>query len=148
MAPARTSARRAQRAQNSRKQEQQQPQDVLPQPQLPPPPQVQQHALQPQSPPDDQHGEVQKLFLDPMSGLPLSLYVEKDVEDRDTLIETIIVSVFPHHCGRVHDVKSRRRRTGVNTVIQRYGGIVSPGYSGVMYILGTWVQSVIIRVAY
>ncbi|KIP06616.1 hypothetical protein PHLGIDRAFT_90682 [Phlebiopsis gigantea 11061_1 CR5-6] len=77
MAPARTSGRRAQRAQTSRKQNNQ-PQD-----------------------------NVEKLFLDPMSGQPLQLYIEKDVDSRDNLVESVI----------------------------RYGGVVSPGYSGVMYIL-------------
>jgi hypothetical protein len=93
MAPARTSARRAQRTQNSRKQRQQDAPDVQSQLQVPPPPPVQQQAIQPQSPPAEQHGETQKLFLDPMSGQPLQLYVEKDVENRDSLIESAIVSV-------------------------------------------------------
>lgn len=91
MAPARTSTRRAQRTQNSRKQPQHDASDVQPQPQPPPPPLIQPQVMQPQSP-AEQHGETQELFLDPMSGQPLQLYVEKDVENKDALIESVIVS--------------------------------------------------------
>ncbi|KAG6861906.1 hypothetical protein C0995_009856 [Termitomyces sp. Mi166 len=48
-----------------------------------------------------------ELFLDPMLGTPLAMYIEKDVQDKDTLVE----------------------------LIPKYGGTVSPGYSGVPYIL-------------
>ncbi|GLB45092.1 putative BRCT domain, a BRCA1 C-terminus domain [Lyophyllum shimeji] len=48
-----------------------------------------------------------ELFIDPMLGTPLAMYIEKDVEDRDTLV----------------------------ALISKYGGTVSPGYSGVPYIL-------------
>ncbi|KAG6917234.1 hypothetical protein DXG01_003348 [Tephrocybe rancida] len=48
-----------------------------------------------------------ELFLDPMLGTPLAMYVEKDVEDKDTLVD----------------------------LIPKYGGTISPGYSGVPYIL-------------
>ncbi|KAG5641274.1 hypothetical protein DXG03_005586 [Asterophora parasitica] len=48
-----------------------------------------------------------ELFIDPMLGSPLAMYVEKDVEDKDTLVALIL----------------------------KYGGTVSPGYSGVPYIL-------------
>ncbi|KAI0949447.1 hypothetical protein AcW1_009058 [Taiwanofungus camphoratus] len=47
------------------------------------------------------------LFLEPMMGTPLAIYVEKDVENRDSIVE----------------------------LITQNGGIVSPGYSGVPYIL-------------
>ncbi|EGO25802.1 hypothetical protein SERLADRAFT_466451 [Serpula lacrymans var. lacrymans S7.9] len=47
------------------------------------------------------------LFLEPMMGTPLQIYIEKDVEDRDILVE----------------------------LISKHGGAVSPGYSGVPYIL-------------
>ncbi|KAK7692649.1 hypothetical protein QCA50_004282 [Cerrena zonata] len=52
----------------------------------------------------DPNGE---LFLDPMMGTPLSLYVDKDVDERDRIVE----------------------------LITKNGGVVSPGYSGVVYIL-------------
>ncbi|KAF8070020.1 hypothetical protein FPV67DRAFT_1578967 [Lyophyllum atratum] len=48
-----------------------------------------------------------ELFIDPMLGTPLAMYIEKDVEDKDMLI----------------------------VLISKYGGTVSPGYSGVPYIL-------------
>ncbi|KAG6889223.1 hypothetical protein C0992_005967, partial [Termitomyces sp. T32_za158] len=48
-----------------------------------------------------------ELFLDPMLGTPLAMYVEKDVHDKEALAELIL----------------------------KYGGTVSPGYSGVPYIL-------------
>ncbi|KDQ57596.1 hypothetical protein JAAARDRAFT_58185 [Jaapia argillacea MUCL 33604] len=47
------------------------------------------------------------LFLEPMMGSPLSLYIEKDVADRDVLVE----------------------------LVTKNGGVVAPGYSGVPYIL-------------
>ncbi|KAI0081891.1 hypothetical protein K474DRAFT_1681646 [Panus rudis PR-1116 ss-1] len=47
------------------------------------------------------------LFLDPMMGTPLSIYVDKDVEDREQIVE----------------------------LITKNGGVVSPGYSGVVHIL-------------
>ncbi|RDB16915.1 hypothetical protein Hypma_002405 [Hypsizygus marmoreus] len=48
-----------------------------------------------------------ELFIDPMLGSPLAMYVEKDVEDKDIIVP----------------------------LITKYGGTVSPGYSGVPYIL-------------
>ncbi|KAF9227456.1 hypothetical protein BS17DRAFT_465975 [Gyrodon lividus] len=47
------------------------------------------------------------LFLEPMMGTPLTVYIEKDVDDRDALVE----------------------------LITKHGGAVSPGYSGTPYIL-------------
>ncbi|EIW83009.1 hypothetical protein CONPUDRAFT_152053 [Coniophora puteana RWD-64-598 SS2] len=47
------------------------------------------------------------LFLDPMMGTPLTVYIEKDVHDRDILVE----------------------------LVTKYSGAVSPGYSGTPYIL-------------
>ncbi|KAL5528357.1 hypothetical protein ACEPAF_7493 [Sanghuangporus sanghuang] len=48
-----------------------------------------------------------ELFLEPMMGTPLQIYIEKDVDDRDQLVE----------------------------LITKHGGQVSPGYSGVPYLL-------------
>ncbi|THH01438.1 hypothetical protein EW145_g6916 [Phellinidium pouzarii] len=48
-----------------------------------------------------------ELFLEPMMGTPLAMYIEKDVVDRDQLVELIV----------------------------KHGGGVSPGYSGVTLIL-------------
>lgn len=70
MAPARTSTRRP------RKQTQHPAQNALVD-----------NVEQPQ-----QH--VEQLFLDPMSGQPLSLYVEKDVDNRDVIIDSITVRHF------------------------------------------------------
>lgn len=41
-------------------------------------------------------GGCAELFLDPMLGTPLALYIEKDVEDRDQLVELITVSHINH----------------------------------------------------
>lgn len=71
MAPARSSGRRARskrKAQNAQRQEPVVESDV-----------------------DEQQPQVEQLFLDPMSGLPLQLYIEKDVENRDVLVESVIV---------------------------------------------------------
>ncbi|KAG5650561.1 hypothetical protein H0H81_011812 [Sphagnurus paluster] len=48
-----------------------------------------------------------ELFIDPMLGTPLPMYIEKDVDDRDVLAD----------------------------LISKHGGTVSPSYSGVPYIL-------------
>ncbi|CCM00419.1 uncharacterized protein FIBRA_02449 [Fibroporia radiculosa] len=79
MAPARTANRRGQRDQNVSS-----PNDQS-------------------TPPSDLSKE---LFMDPMMGTPLQIYVEKDVENRDTIVD----------------------------LITSHGGLVSPGYSGVPYI--------------
>ncbi|KAF8639576.1 hypothetical protein AX17_001478 [Amanita inopinata Kibby_2008] len=47
------------------------------------------------------------LFIDPMLGTPLAMYIEKDVQDKDSIAQ----------------------------LITKHGGTVSPGYSGVPYIL-------------
>ncbi|KAI0041007.1 hypothetical protein FA95DRAFT_1502009 [Auriscalpium vulgare] len=47
------------------------------------------------------------LFLEPMMGTPMPMYVQKDVDDRDAIVE----------------------------LITKNGGVVSQGYSGVQYIL-------------
>ncbi|KAI0633415.1 hypothetical protein C8Q77DRAFT_1114840 [Trametes polyzona] len=84
MAPARSSTNRARREQTQH---------------APPP-----HNI---SPPLDEHNSADGLFLDPLMGTPLAIYVEKDVENRDEIVELIV----------------------------KHGGIVSPSYSGVSYIL-------------
>ncbi|KAF5393195.1 hypothetical protein D9757_000539 [Collybiopsis confluens] len=56
------------------------------------------------SPSDD---DFSQLFIDPMLGTPLSLYVEKDIQDKDILVDLII----------------------------KHGGNVASAYSGVTYIL-------------
>jgi len=67
MAPARSSTRRAQIDQNA--------------------------VSHPSVSESDNNGNVnEELFLDPMLGTPLAIYVEKDVEDRDVLVELISVS--------------------------------------------------------
>ncbi|KAF9244866.1 hypothetical protein BU15DRAFT_71233 [Melanogaster broomeanus] len=55
------------------------------------------------------------LFLEPMMGTPLTVYIEKDVDDRDALVE----------------------------LITKHGGAVSPGYSGTPYILGKSISTLI-----
>ncbi|KAI0793243.1 hypothetical protein C8Q75DRAFT_797370 [Abortiporus biennis] len=87
MTPARTSNRRAQRDQNTNHIVHHDPQQ-------------QTLELGVDTPKTD-------LFLDPMMGTPLPLYVEKDVENREHIVD----------------------------LITKNGGIVSPGYSGVQYIL-------------
>lgn len=41
---------------------------------------------------EDGDGNNDDLFLEPMMGTPLAIYIEKDVEDRDVLVEIITVS--------------------------------------------------------
>jgi hypothetical protein len=66
MAPARTSTRRTQHDQN---------------------------ASTRSADPDTINGEAnEELFLEPMMGTPLAIYVEKDVHDRDVLVDIITVS--------------------------------------------------------
>lgn len=51
-----------------------------------------------QVPPSGQHAEEEDtvankdLFIDPMLGTALAIYVEKDVEDKETITDLIIVS--------------------------------------------------------
>ncbi|KAF8800273.1 hypothetical protein BYT27DRAFT_7148951 [Phlegmacium glaucopus] len=66
-----------------------------------------------QAPPPGQHAQDddfianKDLFIDPMLGTALAIYIEKDVEDKDIISQLIV----------------------------KHGGIVSAGYSGVSYIL-------------
>ncbi|KAI0655972.1 hypothetical protein C8Q70DRAFT_922742 [Cubamyces menziesii] len=87
MAPARSSANRARREREHQAQHLPQPQDI--------------------SPPVDEQNSPDDLFLDPLMGTPLAIYVEKDVENRDEIVELVL----------------------------KHGGTVSPSYSGVSYIL-------------
>lgn len=68
MAPARSSAHRARRDQVQH---------------APPP-----HNI---SPPLDEQNSADGLFLDPLMGTPLAIYVEKDVENRDEVVELVVV---------------------------------------------------------
>jgi len=42
---------------------------------------------------------IPHLFIDPMLGTSLSMYVEKDVQDKDTLVDLIMVSSRPCRTG-------------------------------------------------
>ncbi|KAJ4497204.1 hypothetical protein C8R41DRAFT_823635 [Lentinula lateritia] len=57
--------------------------------------------------PPSSNDDLSELFLDPMLGTPLAMYVEKDVQERDVIIG----------------------------LITKHGGSVAHGYSGVPYIL-------------
>lgn len=74
MAPARTSNRRAQRDQNTNP-------ALL-------------NNVQSHQPVDEEKTE---LFLEPMMGTPLALYVDKDVEGRDQIVE--LITVGTHSIG-------------------------------------------------
>jgi hypothetical protein len=93
----------------------------------------------------------EELFLEPMMGTPLAMYIEKDVHDRDVLVDIITVSVKVTFCitRRVFGIERRsflwrlcnstifgHPRQGADFLSQKHGGSVSPGYSGVPYILG------------
>jgi hypothetical protein len=56
-----------------------------------PQPAPDQNPLQP--PPADEPNVNAELFLDPMLGTPLAVYIEKDVERRDELVQLVTVSV-------------------------------------------------------
>ncbi|KAI6167565.1 hypothetical protein EDD17DRAFT_963655 [Pisolithus thermaeus] len=59
------------------------------------------------TPSDTNAANKTDLFLEPMMGTPLTVYIEKDVEEKESLVE----------------------------LIAKHGGAVSPGYSGTPYIL-------------
>lgn len=59
-----------------------------------------------------------------MLGHPLPIYVEKDVQDRDLVVDLITV-------GRVAYISADSY-----LCCQKHGGAISPGYSGVPYIIG------------
>lgn len=70
--------------------------------------------------------QTSDLFLEPMMGTPLTIYIEKEVEDRDTLVELITVGHIPPSYPRF-----------LNPCFpKKHGGTTSPGYSGTPYILG------------
>lgn len=46
----------------------------------------------PAVPDSDNDVVIPDLFLEPMMGLPLAMYIEKDVPDRDSLVDIITVS--------------------------------------------------------
>ena len=103
MAPARSSANRARREQT-------------------------QHPPQPQnvSPPLDEHNSSDDLFLDPLMGTRLAIYVEKDVENREEIARLISV-----RCPRVYPV--HRRVFGPNTDVARQWDmypLIVDAYSG------------------
>lgn len=66
------------------------------------------------------------LFLEPMMGTPLTIYIEKDVDDRDDLVDLITVS----------ESRLPTDRAVPPLPSQKHGGAVSPSYSGTPYILG------------
>lgn len=55
----------------------------------------------PQVPPSGQHAQDgnlvanKELFIDPMLGTPLSIYIEKDVDDKEIISDLIVVSHIP-----------------------------------------------------
>ena len=62
-------------------------------------------------PPNDPHNNA--LFLEPLMGTPLTIYIEKDVDDRDDLVDLIAVSVLhlPHRSsGPIAGLTETRRR--------------------------------------
>lgn len=118
--------------------------------------------------PDPHHDPSQDIFIDPMMGTALQIYVEKDVEDRDTIVELIAVRrlFLPKWLilgvgAYVREAKFLVQRHGwklaclrrvaisflgssrvlTHFLLQTHGGIVSPGYSGVPYILGMCLSS-------
>jgi len=48
-------------------------------------------SAQPDPSPVEDGSSGSDLFLEPMMGTPLTVYIEKEVEDRDTLVELILV---------------------------------------------------------
>ncbi|KAF9479061.1 hypothetical protein BDN70DRAFT_913361 [Pholiota conissans] len=65
------------------------------------------HAPQVQDAERNDPNANKELFLDPMLGTPLAIYIEKDVDDKELISQLVV----------------------------KHGGTVSPGYSGVPYIL-------------
>lgn len=58
---------------------------------------------------DEHHGVDEELFLEPMMGTPLAIYVEKDVEDRDAIVDLITVSCIYKPCFETLDVSFESR---------------------------------------
>ena len=63
------------------------------------------------SPPDEDANTSDDLFLDPLMGTPLAIYVEKDVDNRDEIVELITV------CRLIHLYPRRRRVLRCHTPI-------------------------------
>jgi len=88
-------------------------------------------SAHPDASPVEDGGPGSDLFLEPMMGTPLTIYIEKEVEDRDTLIELITV-------GHPSPSYATVLRAFLNNFFfgKKHGGTTSPGYSGTPYILG------------
>lgn len=69
------------------------------------------HSQNPPPPASDpQHAA---LFLEPMMGTPLTIYIEKDVDDRDDLVDLITVCVLApayRSSGSITRLSETRRR--------------------------------------
>ena len=57
---------------------------------------------------------IPNLFIDPMLGTSLPLYIEKDVQDKDTLVDLIMVSLWSCRTCQCR----ARSRFHVNPVLQ------------------------------
>ena len=59
---------------------------------------------------DENNGpSIEQLFLEPMMGTPLTIYVEKDVKNRDTIVNLITVSRTHNPFSETVDVSSKFR---------------------------------------
>lgn len=122
-----------------------------------------------QVPPSGQQDEDfisnKDLFIDPMLGTALAIYIEKDVEDKDLISQLIVVSYlrvdYPPETFYIPIMAAVPKKCNISrtcTVIylwnvpctcvlidlQKHGGIVSAGYSGVSYILGQFYHAILI----
>lgn len=61
-----------------------------------------------------------------MMGSPLAVYLDKHIDDRPALVDLVKVPLFPSF--------------SLSLTAQKHGGTVSPGYSGVPYILGNAIN--------
>lgn len=71
------------------------------------------------------------LFLDPMLGSNLTFFIEKEVQEKDSLTDIIQVCSSEQIC---YDMRVQHAHSRVCP--KKCGGNVSAGYSGVTYILG------------
>lgn len=76
---------------------------------------------------NDQDSSLNSIFIDLMMGTPLQIFIEKDVGDRESIVQQI----------QVRDIAIRYNNVLSMYYPQQHGGNVATGYSGAPYILGT-----------
>lgn len=77
---------------------------------------------------DTDDNAAEQLFIDPMLGTPLAIYIEKDVDDRDSLVELINVRHVASDVCNIYVQENLQRSYSVSPFYRWYHDL-STGYS-------------------